>query len=198
MKKKAIIFIGASGAGKGTQAKILKEKILEKREKLLYINTGDCVRELFKKETLTSKNSLELVRAGKLFPEFLAIFLWSSKIIEEYNIKKFLILDGAPRTLPEAKILEESLKFYKIKNPTIIYLKSDLSILKERMLERKRMDDKNKVIEIRLNWFEKKVLPILKYYSNNDYYQYHEINGEKKIEEISKEIAEIIFERKVI
>lgn len=198
MKKKAIIFIGASGAGKGTQAKILKEKILEKREKLLYINTGDCVRELFKKETLTSKNSLELVREGKLFPEFLAIFLWSSKIIEEYNIKKFLILDGAPRTLPEAKILEESLKFYKIKNPTIIYLKNDLSILKERMLERKRMDDKNKVIEIRLNWFEKKVLPILEYYSNNYYYQYHEINGEKKIEEISKEIAEIIFERKVI
>ncbi len=194
-KKKTIIFIGASGAGKGTQVDILKNKLMSQGEKVLSIGMGECARELFKnKKSVTSKFALKFVEQGKMFPDFLAFYLWGDKMNQEYSSEKHLFLDGIPRNLPQANFLEDALKFYEIEKPIIIYLSANLEILQKRILERGRSDDQKNIIKNRFLWFEKDVRPVLDFFKKNEYYDYQKIDGEQSIEEIAQEIEKIILD----
>ena len=102
-------------------------------------------------------------------------------------------MDGTPRTLREALVLESALKFYAIDKPIVIYLKASDDVLRERMIGRGRSDDEKQKIENRLQWFNNKVQPALDYFLQNDYFRYHQVDGERSIEEIAQEIDGIIF-----
>ncbi len=99
-----VVFLGPPGSGKGTQAKKLSQEL-----GLMHISTGDILRDAVKNQTELGKKAKEYMDRGELVPDNLMIAL-----IEEVMPKEGgFILDGFPRTVPQALALEEMLRSYK-------------------------------------------------------------------------------------
>ncbi len=194
MELKTIIFIGRSGCGKGTQAKLLIEKLKEAQDRdVFYMESGERFREFISGSTHTAKESKKIMTEGGLQPAFLAVHIWSHLMIEQMEPEKHIIIDGTPRLLDEAKILDSAFLFYGRENPTVIFLDTGIDWSYKRLEERGRMDDKKKGdIEKRFAWFEDSVMPVIEYYKGNSRYNFIQINGEQPIEDVHKEIMEKI------
>lgn len=108
-----IIMLGAPGSGKGTAA-----KILAKKTNLLHISTGDMFREQIKKETELGKLANSYMSQGKLVPDEVTINIVKDRLNWE-DAENGVILDGFPRTIDQAKALDEILQA-KGKNVTIV------------------------------------------------------------------------------
>lgn len=188
--QRAFIFIGNSGSGKGTQAKMLREKMEEKGMEILRLELGDEFRNFWNKSGYTAELSAGLASSGSLQPEFLAISIWSDMLIDFFNGEKHLVADGVPRRIREAKVLDGALRFYGIKNPTIVYIDIPREVAKERMLSRGRGDDEIAAIEERLNWFDQDVMRTIDFLEHDDYYDFLRIDGVGTPEEIHERIME--------
>lgn len=186
--QRVFIFIGRSGCGKGTQAKMLREQMEKKEMDILRLELGGEFRNFWNKSGYTPELSASLVESGSLQPEFLAINIWSQMLIDFFTGDKHLIADGVPRRIREAKVLDGALRFYGIVNPTIIYLDISRETAKERMMSRGRSDDEVSAIEERLDWFDIDVTRTIDFLENDDYYNFVRIDGESSVEEIHKEI----------
>ena len=193
-KQKTFIFIGRSGCGKGTQIDLLTKELGKKipEIKINYISTGNDLREFWKGDTYTHKLSKEIVENGELQPEFLVTYLWGKDLVEKMEGNEHLILDGTPRQVNEAEVLDSAIRFYKRKNPTVIYLDVSRQWSIDRLLGRGRGDDTLDNINDRLDWFEKDVVPAIEYLKNNLTYNFIEVNGEQTIEEVFGEMKEKI------
>lgn len=177
-----LIFIGRSGAGKGTQAGLMKE-FLEKRdgkESVFYIYTGEHLRALIKNnpDLETSKFVDEKVmKGGNKAPDFMAIWVWAKELIYNAGTNQHIIFDGSPRTPLEAKALDEALEFYERKNVRPIFLNVTSKEARERMLKRDRKDDTEEQIKNRLAYYEKYVAPAVEYYRYESKNKLFVING---------------------
>lgn len=98
-----IIMLGAPGAGKGTQAKRIAEKY-----HIPHISTGDIFRENIKKGTELGKKAKSYMDAGLLVPDELAVDLVADRVKQD-DCKKGYVLDGFPRTIPQAEALEKAM-----------------------------------------------------------------------------------------
>jgi len=196
MDLKTFIFIGRSGCGKGTQAKLLIE-YLEKEntaDKTFYLQTGQRFRDFVTKDGLANKMANEIMEEGGRQPDFLAVWIWSNSFLENVKNKEHLIIDGTPRSLNEARVLDTAIKFYKREKPTIIYMDVSRGWSEERLLARGRADDLEiEDIRERLDWFEDDVVPAVDFYRDNSDYNFININGEQSIKEVHDEIMEKIF-----
>lgn len=190
MDSKAFIFYGPSGSGKGTQAKLLIKYLEEKRKKpILYVETGQQFRDFFNSETYTSELTRKIVDKGGLLPAFLPIWIWTDFFNENFNGEEDLVLDGLCRRPAEAPVLDSALKFYGIKNPTIIILNvPDESVVK-RLQERGRTDDTSDYIKRRLGWYKEEVIPTIEFFRNSPDYTIFDIKGEQSVEDVHKEIV---------
>ena len=138
MKQANIIFFGPPGAGKGTQAKILSEN-----QRLPHIDTGSLIREAIKKESELGNKAKGFVEAGKLVPDDLVIALIKEKLSELKNTSfKGFILDGYPRTIPQAEALENMLDNLKLDKPKIINIQAPENILIKRLSSRRICSNK--------------------------------------------------------
>jgi adenylate kinase family enzyme len=175
------IFIGRSGSGKGTQAELLKKHLEEKYgpDSVLYVYTGAKLRELAEqKEFLTARLVDEKVmKAGAKAPDFLAVWAWASRFIQEMDEKKNLIVDGSPRTILEAKMLDESFLFYGRKKVFPVFIDVSREEAARRMKKRGRPDDTAERIENRLTYYEKYVRPALDYYKTESENKIIQIDG---------------------
>ena len=187
-KQQTIIFMGNSGCGKGTQAELVERNFKKNNEKVTYIGLGSKFRDFFSMTTSTAKIAQKIAQKGLLSPEFLAVYLWAEILNSYHDVNKHLILDGAPRKLREAQMLDEALKFYDIKKPIVFYIKTSDNTVRKRMLSRGRADDTEEKIERRLKWFDEEVKKTILFFQENKYYDFFEINGEQNIEEIQKEV----------
>lgn len=162
------IFFGRSGSGKGTQAELLKKYLEEKygTNSVLYVYTGAKLRELVgQKELLTARLVDEKVmKAGAKAPDFLAVWAWGERLVKEMDEKKHLIVDGSPRTIMEAKILDESFLFYGRKKIFPLFIDVSREEVARRMKKRGRADDTDEQIKSRLAYYEEYVLPAVEYY----------------------------------
>lgn len=192
-KKQAIIFVGSSGCGKGTQADLVEEMFKNKKEKVTHIELGSEFRDFLSMTTSTANRAQSISKKGGLQPEFLAIHLWAKILNLYYKEDKHLILDGTPRTLREALILDGALKFYQIKKPIIIYINISDKSAKKRMLFRKRKDDTDEKIKNRIKWFNTDVKKAIEFFKQEKYYDFFEVDGEKTIEDIQKDISKKLF-----
>jgi adenylate kinase family enzyme len=194
MSQKTFIFIGRSGCGKGIQAKLLSEYLKEKTPNvpIFYLETGQTFRDLISRGSFTSNLAKEINEVGGLQPEFLAVWAWSHLLVENLRGDEHLIIDGTPRKLQEALVLDSALKFYKRYKSNIVYINVSKEGSRERLLSRKRADDTEDDIEKRLAWFETDVVPAIEVFRNNDDYNFIEIKGERTIQEIHKELIEKI------
>lgn len=190
MSQNTFIFIGRSGCGKGTQAALLEAYMKEKQPKtaVIHLETGLLFREFIKTHSATAKLSTENYLSGGLQPEFLTVHLWSNFFVKNYKGGENIIIDGTPRKLQEAYILDTAFKFYKIEKPTVIYLDVSRKWSEEKLLARKRQDDTKADIKSRLDWFDADVIPTINFYSKNKDYMVLTINAERPVEKIHEDI----------
>src|ERR1035437_2597658 len=142
MKPQAFIFIGRSGCGKGTQVKLLMDVLAKNDPKteIMYIATGNELREFIKGESFTQKKCKELYDVGGLQPEFLAVGMWVNRYFRDYNGTQHAIMDGMPRKLHEAGVLHSCLEFYGFQKPWVINIDISEVESRKRLLARRRVD----------------------------------------------------------
>ena len=99
-----IIMLGAPGAGKGTQAAMIAEKY-----KIPHISTGDIFRANIKNGTELGKEAKKYMDEGKLVPDELTVRILLDRVAQN-DCGKGYVLDGFPRTIPQAEVLDEELK----------------------------------------------------------------------------------------
>ena len=193
--KTAFVFFGASGSGKGTQAKLLKQFLEENdSRKVTHIETGSRFRKLVDRQGYLAHKIAETINSGGLLPVFLSAWNWTDVLFDELTEDAHIILDGSPRRQLELPILESALDFMNYDEVHIISLDVPREILVDRLLKRDRSDDDTEQIERRLDWFMEEVQPMLDYYSENPRYKFHDIDGSKTVEQIQEEILTKIKE----
>ncbi len=183
-----LILFGPPGAGKGTQAKFLGEKLNN-----FQISTGDMLRDEIKKDTEVGKKIINNMNDGK-FVEDEIVNKLLEKIIFDSNKKNKLIFDGYPRTLNQAKNLENLLTKSNQKIDYIFFLNvnkdSIIKRIERRKIIEKRSDDDANTILKRYDFYMKETKPVLDFYSSKK--GFYEIDGSLNIEQISNKIDDII------
>ncbi len=167
MQTHTIIFIGPQGSGKGTQIEMLTKflKAHDPTRRVIDVQTGRRFRALaMKGEGFTEKKVHETLDTGTLQPLFLSVMLWSDAFHQHLDPEAHLLVDGFPRTIHEAEVLESALAFYRRDHLTVIDLVTDEAVVRERMIKRARQDDTDSSIEARLTWYREETLPVLDYY----------------------------------
>ncbi len=181
------VFIGRSGCGKGTQAALLQKYLEEKGGKVVRLGTGDFARERAQKNTLTGKWIQSILDAGEFFPSWLANAL-VFEMIEPALISReqVVLLDGSPRRLSEAQVLDEYMENLHRPRVQPIYLDISEDESRRRLIARGRADDTKDAITNRLAWFTTEVVPVLTYYGN----RLITVSGEGDISAIHAKIIE--------
>ena len=194
MKQKTFIFIGRSGCGKGTQIKLLEKKLkeLDSERKIVNVSLGSDLREFWEKDAYSNNLSRSIMEKGELQPEFLVVYLWGRNLMKNMNGEEHLILDGTPRRLNEAEVLDSAIRFYKREEPIVVYLNVSRDWSVERLTSRGRADDDIEQINKRLDWFDADVVPAIEYLKNDSLYNFIDVNGEQTIEEVYKEMVQKI------
>ncbi|MBI4136284.1 MAG: nucleoside monophosphate kinase [Candidatus Vogelbacteria bacterium] len=201
------IFIGRSGSGKGTQAKLLIKYLAG--APVIYLETGRYVRELINQQTYSGRLAKVVSERGERQPDFIAVYLWSNFLInnliggpsadsprfgEAGEAGEHLVFDGTPRSLVEAQALDTAVAFYKLEKPRVIFLDISVARARERLANRGREDDDKDGIEKRLGWYERDVEPVIDYYRRHSGYQFLRIDGDQEVEMIHGEIKRLCFE----
>jgi adenylate kinase len=126
-----IVLLGPPGAGKGTQAKILAEKY-----NVPHVSTGDIFRELIKNNSPLGIKIRKYVESGDLIPDEIVAEVVSCRI-RELDYKKGFILDGFPRTVKQAEMLDGSLKELGIALDKVFYFETSIDVIIKRLSGRR-------------------------------------------------------------
>ncbi|AWK73509.1 MULTISPECIES: adenylate kinase [Rhodococcus] len=156
-----LVLLGPPGAGKGTQAAILSEKL-----GVPHISTGDLFRANIGQETPLGLEAKKYLDAGDLVPSEITNNMVKARVAEPDAANGFL-LDGFPRTVDQAQALEAILADLDTKLDGVLSFVADEDIVVERMLARGRADDKEDVIRNRLRVYREETAPLLDYYKND-------------------------------
>jgi len=166
IRRPSFVFLGAPGSGKGTQG-----KIIGKIPGFFHCACGDVFRSLDTRTSLGQK-FIDYSSRGELVPDELTIELWKAQIenLRESHIYKpdidFLILDGIPRNVRQAEILEQYINVYQVFHLSCPDRGELARRMRKRALKDNRIDDaSDKVIENRIATYEAETKPILDFYS---------------------------------
>ncbi len=183
-----VVIFGPPGAGKGTQSKFIVDKF-----KLHQLSTGDLLRLEIKNKTKLGSQINSIMNSGELVSDNIVGDLIEKFISNEIYRNK-IIFDGYPRTLNQAKKLDDLLVKYNQKIDMVLKLSVKLETVIKRILERQneeqRADDNEEIAIKRYKTYEKSAEPVLEYYKKSNLIKV--INGEATIPEINKEISGLI------
>ena len=186
---KNIVLFGPPGAGKGTQAEILKEKYA-----LVHISTGDVFRYNIKNETELGNLAKSYMDKGHLVPDEVTINMLNAEVEKNEGANGF-IFDGFPRTEAQATALAKLMKEKDSQINAMVALEVDDEVLVGRLLERGkssgRADDANEeVIRERIAEYYRKTDILKEYYQKED--KYFGVDGVGSIEEITDRLSAVI------
>ena len=183
-----IVIFGPPGAGKGTQSKFIVNKF-----NLHQLSTGDLLRNEIKNKTPLGSKISSTINSGELVSDKIVNDL-IKKFISNDNYKNKIIFDGYPRSLIQAKNLDDLLIKYKQKIDIVLKLSVSLETIKKRILERQtqenRADDSEEIAIKRFKTYEKSSEPVLDYYKQSNLLKV--VNGEAEISKINSEISVLI------
>ena len=179
-----IILFGPPGAGKGTQAKYLVKKFNS-----FQISTGDMLRDEIKKNTEIGKKIINDMNDGKFVDDQVVNKLIENAIFDPQK-KNRLIFDGYPRSLTQAKNLDELLSKSQQKISFVFFLNVNkdtiIKRIEKRKVEEKRGDDDLDTILKRYDTYLKTTSPVLDYYSSKQ--NFYKLDGNLEIDQINKQI----------
>lgn len=138
-----IIIFGAPGVGKGTQAKILSTQL-----NIPHISTGDILRDAISKGTNMGLKAKELVENGELVPDDIVAGI-VDEVLSDSKARKGFILDGFPRTLEQAKLLQPILEKINIKNYVILFLDAEDEIIINRLSQRRLCTNCKSIVSLK-------------------------------------------------
>ena len=176
-----IVFMGVAGSGKSVQGKLLAQDL-----GYTWLSTGELLRQ-----SVDKKRQKEMLE-GKLLNDQEIIDMMG-QFFQKQKDNKACILDGFPRTLPQATWLLEEHDKGVIRLDAVIYLQASKEVVKERLLSRGRLDDTKEAIDKRFKEYEQATLPIVDWLKKKNI-PVIEIDGEAEIEEINAAILKNIKE----
>ena len=189
-----LIFLGPPGAGKGTQAKLLTEKY-----GIPQLSTGDMLRAAVAAGTDVGKRAKAVMDAGQLVSDAIVNEIVSDRI-DSADCAKGFILDGYPRTVPQAEALDQILAGKGIALDAVIELKVDEDALVKRMENRVaetiaaggtvRSDDNPEAFKRRLTEYREKTAPLSNYYASTGKLQ--TVDGMANVDKVTAQIAGIL------
>lgn len=205
-----LVLFGAPGAGKGTQAKFIIDKY-----GIPQISTGDILRAAIANQTKLGLEAKSFMDAGKLVPDEVVNGLVAERLAQP-DCEKGFIMDGFPRTVVQAKTLDEILAKLGKKIEKVIALNVPDSDIIERITGRRtskltgkiyhikfnppvdekeedlvqRADDTEEVVVKRLETYHSQTAPVLDYYKEQN--KVTEIDGTRSLDEITKDIFDIL------
>lgn len=218
MLAKVIYVMGAPGSGKGTQAKLLSEKLGYHQ-----FSTGDAFRAVARQDTDLGRRVKETIDNGYLASPDMAAEIVMAAVSRQIEAQKGIVFDGTPRTVPEATIVDDFFKEKKYGIPLVIYLRVDQAEVARRNSQRRyclnipgdfpvvtaddsrrcvelggtigtRADDDPKKFETRWSEFLDKTLPVIEEYSKRG--MVHEVDGMPAIPKVHERVMEIITKAK--
>jgi adenylate kinase len=166
-----VVLLGPPGAGKGTQAQKLSEKL-----GIPQISTGDLFRENISSGTPLGLEAKRYLDAGDLVPSELTNKLVEDRI-EQPDATEGFILDGYPRSVAQAKALDEMLKNHNTKLDAVLEFSVSEEELFTRLKARGRADDTEEVIHNRMKVYADETKPLLEYYSRNNLQSVDAVGG---------------------
>jgi adenylate kinase len=184
-----LILFGKPGSGKGTQAEFVKQKY-----DLIHISTGDVFRYNISKNTDLGLLAKSYMEKGDLVPDEVTIKMLEAEV-EKFSNAKGFIFDGFPRTVTQAKILDDFLNSKGMSISMTIALEVDDVLLIDRLINRGkdsgRVDDQDRSkIQNRFDEYNNKTAPLINFYKNQN--KFYEINGVGEINDISSRIFDAI------
>ena len=178
--KKHLLFLGAPGAGKGTQAELLSQTY-----SYLHLSTGELLRKEIEMNTILGSKVKDIINRGELVSDELVL-----KIVRQNLDKdnKGWILDGYPRNLSQANSLNAVL--IEINQPLeqVFYLDIPEEVLVKRLLLRGRKDDTEETIKTRVDIYKKTTEPLIEYFNDLSLLEY--IDADRDLKTISNEIKQ--------
>ena len=177
-----LIIFGPPGAGKGTQSNFIAKKY-----NLFQLSTGEILREQIKKKTDLGTKISPVINSGSFVSDEIVSEL-IEKVIKDKQYNNRIIFDGYPRSLIQARNLDNLLDKYKQKIDIVLKLSVSLETIKKRISERlileKRPDDSEQIAIKRYKTYEKSTEPVIEYYEKLNLLKI--IYGEGSIDQINK------------
>ncbi|HEV3144227.1 MAG TPA: adenylate kinase [Gemmataceae bacterium] len=179
-----VVFIGPPGCGKGTQAKLVCDRM-----GLAYIGTGDILREEVRLSTPLGKQVEPYQKSGQLVPDTLVNDVVAERFRRPDRPQRF-VLDGYPRTVAQAKALDKVLAAQELPLQAVIHFQVDDEEVVKRLVARNRADDLEETVRNRLQIYKDTSPEMLSYYQKRGLV--HEIAADGPIETVYKRIAHVL------
>lgn len=209
-----IVLLGPPGAGKGTQAKVLAERL-----QIAHISTGDLLRQNVKENTGLGKEARSFMDKGALVPDELVTRMIDTRF-DAPDVKKGFILDGYPRNIQQAKDLDQILKRHGTQIDAVFYLETSVPVVIQRLAGRlvckscgmnfhavnmppkkkmicdkcgaslyQRSDDNEETIKKRLEVYHQESAPLIEYYAKG--HKLHRLSSDKEASIVLNEILQL-------
>jgi len=179
-----LIFLGPPGAGKGTQALVLAQKL-----QIPHISTGDILRQALTARSPLGIEAQSYMDRGELVPDNLVQAMVEERL-QQSDINSSWILDGFPRTVSQAEFLAGLLQKLGHGSVQVINLDVPDDILIERLLVRGRPDDTEEVIRRRLEVYHADTKPLIGFYGDRQQLVY--VNGNQPLEAVNTDLHQVI------
>ncbi len=195
-----LILLGPPGAGKGTQALRLVDKF-----KIVQLSTGDMLRAAVAAGTEVGLRAKSIMEAGQLVPDEVVVAIIADRIGQP-DAKNGFVLDGFPRTVPQAEALDRLLAARNMKLDAVIELKVDEGILVKRIEnrvaemtargEKVRTDDNPEILKGRLAAYRTQTAPLADYYADKGMLK--AVDGMAPVDDVTAALGAILGSRKAV